>query len=157
MVKIVRTDWEDQNFIKLVNLLDGYLADMDGAEHSFYAQFNKIDKIKHVVVAYDEAEPVSCGAMREYASGTMEIKRMYTSPGNRGKGIATMVLAELEKWAIELSYEKCLLETGKRQPEAVRLYQKNGYIIIPNYGQYVGMDNSVCFEKKLNLDNGRFF
>jgi len=79
----------------------------------------------------------------------MEMKRMYTVPAFRGKGIATMVLRELEKWAAELSYMKCVLETGKRQPEAIDLYKKNGYKIIPNYGQYIGVENSVCFEKSV--------
>ncbi len=79
----------------------------------------------------------------------MEVKRMYTSPESRGKGIASAVLKELEKWAAELSYKKCLLETGKKQPEAIALYLKSSYNIIPNYGQYAGVENSVCFEKKL--------
>jgi GNAT superfamily N-acetyltransferase len=79
----------------------------------------------------------------------MEIKRMYTLPECRGKGIATKVLIELEKWANELSYEKCILETGKKQPEAIALYKKNGYKLIPNYGQYAEMENSVCFEKEI--------
>jgi len=75
---------------------------------------------------------------------------MYTSPENRGKGVATKVLAELEKWAFELNYTKCILETGKKQPEAIELYKKNGYKLIPNYGQYTHIENSLCFEKKLN-------
>ncbi len=79
----------------------------------------------------------------------MEVKRMYTVPTHRGKGLASQVLNELEKWAGELSYKSCLLETGIKQPEAIRLYQKNGYRIIPNYGQYAGVENSVCFEKHL--------
>ena len=79
----------------------------------------------------------------------MEVKRMYTLPDFRGKGIATIVLQELEKWAKELRMEKCMLETGKRQPEAIALYTKNGYRLIPNYGQYAGVENSVCFEKLL--------
>ena len=80
----------------------------------------------------------------------MEIKRMYTSPEFRGKGAATRILRELENWAAELSCKKCILETGKRQPEAIRLYQRNGYLPIPNYGQYAGIENSVCFEKQLD-------
>lgn len=147
MIRIARTDSSNQDFIELVRHLDADLADRDGAEHPFYAQFNKIDKIKHVVVAYDDNQPVGCGAIKEYKPGTMEVKRMYTTPTSRGKGIATKVLTELEAWASELSYEKCILETGKKQPEAIGLYQKNGYKIIPNYGQYAEVENSVCFEK----------
>ena len=143
----MRTNSDNPDFIGLVKHLDLDLAERDGLEHSFYAQFNKIDKIKYVVVAYENDLPVGCGAIKEYQPDTMEIKRMYTMPDQRGKGIASQVLRELEIWASELSYTKCILETGKAQPEAIGLYEKNGYQIIPNYGQYAGIENSLCFEK----------
>lgn len=147
MMKMVRTSSDNPDFVGLVRLLDADLAKRDGQDHSFYAQFNKIDKLRHVVLAYDDGKPLGCGAMKEYAADTMEIKRMYVSPGSRNKGIGAAVLAELEKWAKELSYAKCILETGKRQPEAIGLYTKSGYTLIPNYGQYAKVENSVCFEK----------
>ena len=147
MLRIVRTNSENSDFIELVKHLDAELAERDGDEHAFYAQFNKIDKIKFVIVAYDNDKPVSCGAIKQYAPIIAEIKRMYTLPEYRGKGMASRVLNNLEKWAVELSCEKCILETGKRQPEAIRLYEKNGYTLIPNFGQYAGKDNSLCFEK----------
>lgn len=147
MIRIIRTNSEDQDFVQLVRHLDVDLAERDGEDHPFYAQFNKIDKIKYVVVAYEDDQPVGCGAIKEYAPDTMEIKRMYTLPESRGKGIASKILRELETWAVELSYEKCILETGKKQPEAIGLYQKNGYKIIPNYGQYAEIENSLCFAK----------
>jgi putative acetyltransferase len=151
MIKIIRTNSDSQDFIELVKYLDAYLAEKDGQDHLFYAQFNKIDKIKHIVVAYEDDKSVGCGAIKEYSLNTVEIKRMYTLPESRGKGIATKVLNELEIWATELGYEKCILETGKRQPEAIELYKKNGYTLIPNYGQYVGIENSLCFEKEIKL------
>jgi GNAT superfamily N-acetyltransferase len=129
--------------------LDADLGIRDGADHSFYAQFNKIDAIKHAIVAYENEEPVGCGAIKEYEPRTMEVKRMYVPVINRGKGIAVQVLHELEVWAKEMNYLKCVLETGKRQPEAIALYKKCGYMIIPNYGQYKNVENSVCFEKFL--------
>ena len=150
MITLVRTDSNNQEFIELVKRLDADLAKRDGDEHPFYAQYNQIDKIRYVVVAYEDDKPVGCGAIKEYAPGIMEVKRMYTSPGSRGKGVATKVLSELEAWAAELSYETCILETGKKQPEAIRLYQKNGYQIIPNYGQYADVENSLCFEKSIS-------
>ena len=149
MIKITRTDSTNQDFIELIKDLDVYLAEKDGDEHSFYAQFNKLDKIKYVVVAYENGKPIGCGAIKEYTPKAVEIKRMYTSPDSRGKGIASQLLSELEKWAAELSYEKCILETGKRQLEAIALYKKNGYTLIPNYGQYAEMEYSLCFEKKV--------
>ena len=149
MINLVRTNSDDLDFINLVKNLDAELAKRDGNDHSFYSQFNKIDKIKHVVLAYENNRPLSCGAIKEFNATTVEVKRMYVSPEMRGKGIAAEVLLALEDWAKELAYTRCVLETGKRQPEAIRLYEKCGYVRIPNYGQYIGVENSVCFEKNL--------
>ena len=149
MIKIIRTNAEDPDFRILVKSLDADLAIRDGEEHSFYAPFNKIDNIRYAVVAYENEIPLGCGAIKEYGADTMEIKRMYVSPECRGKGIATKILAELENWARELSFTTCILETGKKQPEAIELYKKNSYKRIPNYGQYARAENSVCFDKEL--------
>lgn len=150
MVHLIRTDSTNPDFITLVQQLDAYLAKMDGEEHSFYAQFNKIAALPYVVVLYQNNVPVSCGAIKEYSAAAMEVKRMYTLPDSRGRGAASMVLAELEDWTFELGYSQCVLETGKRLQEAVALYEKNGYRMIPNYGQYEGVENSRCFQKTLS-------
>lgn len=149
MRNLKRTDSENHDFIGLVRLLDEYIAKMDGAEHKFYAQFNKLDKIKHVVVAYEKGIAVSCGAMKELSPDTMEIKRMFTLPEYRQKGFAGIVLTELEKWANELFFKRCVLETGRNFIGAVALYSNKGYLPIENYGQYKGVINSICFEKKI--------
>ena len=150
MITLTRTHSDNPDFIALVKHLDADLAVRDGEDHSFYSQFNKIDKIKHAVIAYENGKPMGCGAIKEYSTVAMEVKRMYTSPQSRGKVIATTILKELETWANEMGYKTCVLETGKKQPEAIELYRKNGYTIIPNYGQYAGVENSVCFEKEIN-------
>jgi GNAT superfamily N-acetyltransferase len=80
---------------------------------------------------------------------TVEIKRMFVRPKQCGKGLASSVLRELESWAQELGYTHAILETGRKQAEAIGLYQKYGYKRIENYGQYQGMANSVCFGKNL--------
>jgi putative acetyltransferase len=149
MYKIKRTDSDNSDFQKLVTALDKDLAIRDGEDHAFFAQFNKIAAIKHVVVAYEEGAAVGCGAIKEYEENVMEVKRMFVPLEKRGKGIASIVLGELENWAKELGYQKCILETGKKQPEAIRLYQKNNYATIKNYGQYADVESSVCFEKLL--------
>ena len=150
MINLVRTDSDNADFRELVVLLDQDLQIRDGDEHSFYAQFNKIDKIRHVLVAYEDGVAVGCGAIKEYVSGVAEIKRMFVRAERRGRGIAQSILVELESWASELNFTECILETGWKQPEAIRLYQKSGYAIIPNYGQYQGVENSVCMRKPLN-------
>ena len=149
MYSIIKTNSENKAFQQLVIELDKELAIRDGDEHAFYDQFNKITTIKHVILVYEEDKAVGCGALKEYNADTMEIKRMYVPLDKRGQGIASLIVQALESWAEELGYSKCILETGVNQPEAIRLYKKNNYTIIPNYGQYAGMVNSVCFQKAL--------
>ena len=149
MLRLIRTTSEDPDFRTLVQLLDRELAERDGADSTFYAQFNKLDLIRHVVMAYAGDEPAGCGAFKEYAPDLVEIKRMFVQPAQRQRGVARAVLAELERWANELGYAGCVLETGRRQPEAIALYQRCGYALTPNYGQYVGVNNSVCMRKEL--------
>ena len=148
-VTLTRTDSADAAFIELVNLLDRDLAERDGADHSFYSQFNTVAAIKHVIVATLDEKPIACGAIKAFSDEAMEVKRMFTRHEYRGRRIASLVLDALETWAKEMGYRSCVLETGKRQPEAIALYRSKGYEIIPNYGQYVGVENSVCFRKQL--------
>lgn len=149
MTRLKRTNSDDIDFINLVVLLDQDLKIRDGEDHTFYNQFNKIDKIKHVIVFYENDIAVGCGAFREKESDMVEVKRMFVNPDYRKRGIAAAVLKELENWAAELNYTYTILETGKKQPEAISLYQKSGYTIIPNYPPYEEMDNSVCMKKTL--------
>jgi putative acetyltransferase len=149
MLAIIRTDATNKDFATLIQFLDKELAVRDGDDHLFYAQYNKTAKLKYTVLAYDNNKPVASGALKEYDAETMEIKRMYCIEEGRGKGYATAVLNELENWAKELGYKRCILETGQKQPEAIALYKKCNYEIIPNYGQYADVYNSVCFQKIL--------
>ena len=150
-MKILRTTSENPDFQNLVKQLDAYLAIIDGDEHGFYDQYNKIDSLKNCIIIFDNDEAVACGAIKAFDEKSMEVKRMFTIPEQRGKGLASAILKELETWTKELGYDKTILETGKRQTEAVALYQRCGYRVIPNYGQYADMENSVCFEKTLRL------
>jgi len=150
MITLKRTNSDNPDFRELVEALDADLKIRDGEDHSFYNQFNKIDQIKYVLVAYDhEEKPIGCGAIKEFSVDALEVKRMFVLPERRGVGIASAILKELEMWTIELGFGNCVLETGVKQPEAISVYQKNGYQIIPNYGQYENVESSICFMKKL--------
>lgn len=149
MYSINKTNSENKAFQQLVVELDKELTIRDGDEHAFYHQFNKITSIKHVILVFEDDKAVGCGALKEYNTDAMEIKRMYVPFDKRGQGIASLIVQALESWAKELGYSKCILETGVNQPEAIGLYKKNMFTIIPNYGQYAEMENSVCFEKIL--------
>ena len=149
MTTFIRTDSTNQDFQNLVALLDKDLAIRDGSDHSFYAQFNKTDSIRNAIVCYNGKSPIACGAFKEFDKETVEIKRMFTLPAFRGIGIGINVLDQLELWAKDLDYTACVLETGRKQPEAIRLYEKAGYAFIANYGQYIGIENSVCMKKQI--------
>lgn len=149
MITLERTSSDNPDFRLLVSELDRYLAIRNGEANDFFAAFNKVDQIKHVVLAYENEAAVGCGAMKEYDPDSMEIKRMFVPAEQRGKGIASLVLKELETWAKELGYSKCVLETGNDMSDAVGLYKKRAYKRIPNYGQYENVADSVCFEKMI--------
>ena len=148
-MRFLRTDHTHPGFVQLVRELDQDLARRDGKDNAFYARYNSMEADARAVVAIAEGVPVGCGAIKPVDADAMEVKRMYTLPAWRGKGVASRVLAELEQWARELGMERCILETGLRQPEAIALYESNGYELIPNYGPYAGVTNSRCFAKVL--------
>ena len=150
MTSIIRTNSVNPDFQSLNTLLNQELAVIDGDDHAFYSQYNHTDQINHIVLAYQNQKLAGCGGMKKFAKGVMEIKRMYTLPEFRGRGIASTILSEIERWASDENYSTCILETGKRQEDAVALYRKNAYREIPNYGPYVGVDNSICFEKNID-------
>ncbi|HEX8561563.1 MAG TPA: GNAT family N-acetyltransferase [Flavobacterium sp.] len=147
MATLQRTDASNEDFLELVKLLDTDLQLRDGEEHYFFAQFNTTEGIKYVVVAYEGEEAVGCGAMRHFSDGVMELKRMFVRQDYRGRGIASQILQELENWTLELGYMRCILETGRKQPEAIALYKKHLYQEIENFGPYKGVESSMCFEK----------
>ena len=147
MITIRRTTSDNGDFGNLVILLDAYLRVLDGEDHAFYAQYNKTSWLKNAVICYDDDKAVGIGAYKEFYSKVAEIKRMYTLPESRGKGITKAILMELETWAKEEGYTTSILETGYLQFDAIGLYQKLGYEITDNFGQYIGVANSICMKK----------
>jgi len=149
MLEFKRTNSDDGDFRHLVSLLDAELSIRDGAEHSFYSQFNTIHNIRNCLVCYDDKVAIACGAFKPFDDMSAEVKRMFVLPERRNFGIALQVLREVELWAGENGFVNCILETGKRQPEAIRLYEKAGYVRTKNYGQYENVENSVCMKRSL--------
>lgn len=150
MITIQRTTSDTLDFKKLTKALDESLGVYYKEEASFYDTLNNISKIKHAIVAYNEkGVAVGCGGIKTYSKEEVEIKRMFVPSIYRGKGIATMVLTALENWSKELGFKKCILETLKEKPYAIGFYKKNNYQEIPNFGEYITAENSICFEKEL--------
>ena len=149
MAEFVRITSENTDFRNLIHALDEDLYLRNGEAQLQYRQYNQVDLIDHVVVVYFEEKPVGCGCYKRFDDKTVEMKRMFVLPEMRGKQLAAQMLQELEKWAVEEGNTAAVLETGYRQVEAIRLYTIAGYSLITNYGQYIGMKESICYRKEL--------
>ncbi|MFV0419932.1 MAG: GNAT family N-acetyltransferase [Dysgonomonas sp.] len=148
-IDLKRTNSDDKDFRMLTQLLDEELDVMDKKAHEVCFPFNNIETIKYAIVAYRNGIPVGCGAIREYENQTVEIKRMFVISSERGKGVASALLEELEDWSKGLNYNTAILETGMKMPVAINLYTRHGFLEIPNYGQYKHIESSLCFMKDL--------
>lgn len=145
-MELIRTNSDNPDFKKLSALFDDYLVDIDGEEKDFFAFYNNV-YLDTVLVVYENSEVVGCGAFKKFDEHTAEIKRMFVHPNHRNKGIAKFVLTELELWANDLGFTSFILETSPKLTSAIAMYEKTGYQLIPNYGQYIGVENSICMKK----------
>jgi len=109
--------------------------------------YNIMDEHARVIMAHDGSTPIACGAFRPMDEQTVEIKRMYTLPGYRNRGIGKRILFQLEHWAKGEGFIISKLETGINQPEAIAAYEKSGYKRIPNFPPYTEVKESICMEK----------
>lgn len=140
-----------QEFIILCRELDDFLNRVAGGEacRAQYIPYNQLDDICDVIVAYDGHCPVGCAGLKHYGEAVAEVKRVFVKSEYRGRGIAKRIMALLEQRAKEKGYHKLILESGEPLTFAMQLYRSIGYYVIPNYGQYQGMPDSVCMEKLL--------
>ena len=147
-MKIIRTDYLNPAFQELVAQLNEDLANRDGKDHPL-SQFNEIIHLKYVVVVYLKNKAVGCGAIAKYDLSAAEIKRMYVLPSYRGQQLGEKILSELENWTKELGLSKCILFMGVNQPEAMKLYLRNNFSVIENYGKLKDIPDSICLAKTL--------
>jgi putative acetyltransferase len=146
-MNLVKTNSDNPDFKYLIGLFDAYLIDIDGDQRDFFAHYNN-KYLEHALVIYENETAIGCGGFKEYDHETAEIKRMFVHPNQRGKGIATIILSEIEKWANECGFQNFILETSPKLENAIALYKKSGYRLIPNFGQYIGVENSICMKKE---------
>ena len=147
--QIKRTTASDEDFQFLVSCLDHELWNELKEDQATYDQYNKVPDLKTAVILYANGQPVACGCFKRFEEGVVEIKRMFVQKAHRGQGLSKKVLYELETWAIEEGYRHAVLETSVHFKTAISLYTSNGYRVIPNYGQYAGLEESVCLKKNL--------
>lgn len=145
------TNGKDQDFAMLCGRLDKALDEIVGGKlnRGQYEQYNQRDSIHDVIVAYHKGEPIACGAFKLYDEEHAEIKRIYVETSHRKMGLGAELVRRLEARAKIKGYRWCILETGKPMEAACSMYKKAGYKIIPNYGQYADMPDSICMERKI--------
>jgi putative acetyltransferase len=149
MITFTRTNHSNPDFHKLIVELDKeYVVRYLFLQNAF-TPFNLMSENAHVIMVYDHATPVACGAFRPVDEKTIEIKRMYTIPSYRNQGIGKRILNQLEKWAKGEGFSVSKLETGINQPEAIAAYEKSGYKRIPNFPPYTEVKESLCMEKDI--------
>lgn len=108
-----------------------------------------LDMTVFFVAFSDDDEPLGCGGLRELDATHGEIKRMFVSPSRRGTGTSTAILGALEQFGRARAWTRLVLETGAAQPDAMRFYEREGFIRIPPFGYYIGSTLSVCYGKEL--------
>ena len=149
MVEIIRTTSDDKRFKTLILELDSDLSSRyNTADYKFDVNI-QLNALNTAVIAQISNITVGCGCFKEVDQNTIEIKRMYVNQYFRGFGVASLIIEELVRWAKELFYENAVLETGLKQPEAIKLYEKHGFVKIDAFGPYVNIPNSICMGKSL--------
>lgn len=145
------TDGCNSDFIWLCHKLDEFLNQIVGGEENRieYVRYNKLDDAHEVIVVYDNDIPVGCASFKKYNDECAEIKRVFIRKEHRGRGISNKLMELLETNAKNKGYCYMVLESGEPLVAAMALYRKRGYEIIPNYGQYKNMPDSICMKKEL--------
>lgn len=135
---------------ELIAKLDDYLSTLYPAE-GIYGLDLADPKVNETlfVVAYHDGQPVGCGAIRPLDAESVEIKRFFVDVPYRNRGVASRILLFLEEQAKTRGYRFSRLETGEPQKESVHFYKKLGYAQIEPFGEYIGCEYSLCFEKSL--------
>lgn len=150
-MRFVYTDGSNRDFIELCHELDDFLNKLVGGEENRaeYIPYNQLDNIHNVIVAYDDDIPVGSASFKKYDGECAEVKRVFIKEEYRCKGIANKLMGLLENAAREQGYRYLILESSEPLVAAMALYRKIGYKVIPNYGQYKDMPDSICMKKKL--------
>lgn len=146
-----RTDGKNKDFIENCIFLDMDLDRRVGKEvqRDKYNKYNQLDEIREAIVVYEDNKPIGGGAIRRYNDEDIELKRVFVHPECQGRGIGTKLVSLLVEWATELGCKRIILETGNILSEACAVYKKLGFQVIPNYGPYVDMPESLCMAKDL--------
>ncbi|MET3769756.1 putative acetyltransferase [Marisediminicola sp. UYEF4] len=136
--------------IELLRLSDEFALSLYPAESCYMLDVGQLEADGVTVfVARAGADAVGIAALVDRGDGSGEIKRMFVHGSARGRGIARALLAAIDRTALARGIRTLQLETGPEHVAAIALYLASGFAVIPNFGQYVGDEFSICMEKAL--------
>ena len=145
------TDGNDKVFRDFYLITEAYYSRIVGGEENRrqFIPYNLSSAVEDVLLVYRNGTPVGCAGLKRYSDADAEVKRLWVEPAFRGKGIATMLMDRVEERAKAQGYRRVILQTRPIMPDAVALYEKRGYRLIPNYPPYDRLDGAVCYAKAL--------
>ena len=147
-MKCVLTDEKDQRFLKLVEELDyGYYLRI-GDELEKYREYNEFKTPHIVILMMDDEKAIACASYRASDEKSVEFKRVYVKEQYRKRGIASHIVKELEKDAIEKGFKDSHIVTGKNNHEAIGLYEKLGYYKTDKFEQFQEDNTIICMKKE---------
>lgn len=148
-VEFERTHGADPRFIDIVKELDQNL-------HSTYNNYGykydidiQVGEVSTVILASIGEIVIGGGCFKPLDDETAEVKRVFVSPYFRGLSVGSGLMEEVICWAQELGFKNLVLETGELQEESIRLFKRQGFSVIENFGSYVGVRGSICMARKL--------
>lgn len=149
MIKLEKVEITNPDLLRLIEELNAFFDEEWGTEIAEgYQDHHNLAEMMCAIVAYEDDVAVGCGCWKLLDEQTPEIKRMYVKPTSRGNGAASEIMKALEKDMLEKGYQQAVLETGKDMLSAIGFYERHGYHIIPNYGEFIGDELCVCMKKK---------
>ncbi|GAB3662090.1 GNAT family N-acetyltransferase [Actinocorallia lasiicapitis] len=145
--------WDDADAVALRKAMGAEMteryADLIAAASERQSEALAVVEVLATAVAYTgDGVPVGHAALRRHR-GDLELKRMYVAPEHRGTGVANALLDWVERTARAHGAARVILHTGERQPDAIRLYEREGWTPIPIFPPYDRIALSVCMEKRL--------
>jgi GNAT superfamily N-acetyltransferase len=158
-IHVESVDWDDAGAVALREAMSAEMglryADRFAARVEVPADMAvKTDTVAYTAVAYTaDRQPVGHAALR-WLGADLELKRMYVAPSHRGRGVSVALLTAVEHEAARLGAARIVLQTGDRQPDAVRLYEKSGYTRIPIFAPYQALTYSNCYQKLIPVRGG---
>lgn len=144
--------------VRLTSLQDKHITDLSARQRDEILLTNPdlgafTADIPVFIILVKNGEAIACGGLRlvdeDESTSIAEIKRVYVVPEARGQanGISDFLLKQLELHAAERGWKTLRLQTSRNMFAANRFYERHGYGLIPNYGEYVDSSSTASYEK----------